>query len=204
VINGKRYYTLPSSRNYQEQGIASWYGAEFDGRLTSSREPYDMYALTAAHRTLPLPTYVEVKNLENGRTVVLRVNDRGPFHEERLLDLSFMAASRLGILEKGTGRVEVRALTSPEPSPYQASRNGTPRGNLYLQAGAFSQRANAEQLRKQLRSVTDTAVEINEVQRGDQVVYRVRLGPLPPDEPPYQLLTTLNSVGFKDPKIVAE
>ena len=110
VVNGKRYYTLPSSDGYVKRGIASWYGKKFHGRRTSSWEIYDMYAMTAAHRSLPLPTYVRVRNLDNDREVTVKVNDRGPFHPDRLIDLSYVAAKKLGIIEKGTGLVEVRAI----------------------------------------------------------------------------------------------
>jgi len=107
---GRTYRTLTSSEGYEEEGIASWYGEEFQGRPTSSGETYDVYGMTAAHRTLPLPSYVEVTNLENGVTVVVRVNDRGPFHEDRIIDVSYAAAYRLGMLAKGTARVRIRAL----------------------------------------------------------------------------------------------
>lgn len=109
-VFGKRYRVMDSSDGYVERGVASWYGREFHGRRTSSGESYDMHALSAAHRTLPLPTYVEVTNLENGRKVVVRINDRGPFHGDRIIDLSYAAAVKLGMAGKGTARVEVRAL----------------------------------------------------------------------------------------------
>lgn len=110
-VFGVRYRVLDSAEGYDETGIASWYGKDFHGRSTSSGEPYDMNAMTAAHRTLPLPTYVEVTNLENGRVAVVRVNDRGPFHGDRLIDLSYAAALELRIVASGTARVRVRALT---------------------------------------------------------------------------------------------
>jgi rare lipoprotein A len=109
------YAPMASADGYHERGIASWYGKKFQGKPTSSREPYDMYAMTAAHKTLPLPSYVRVRNLENGREVVVRVNDRGPFLHNRLIDLSYAAAARLGILSKGTGLVEVSGVTAARP-----------------------------------------------------------------------------------------
>lgn len=115
-VDGRRYRPLSSSDGFVERGTASWYGAEFHGRRTSSGEAFDMYAMTAAHPTLPLPTYVEVTNLENGRRVVVRVNDRGPFKDGRIIDLSYVAAYRLGMIQNGTARVEVRAL-APESTP---------------------------------------------------------------------------------------
>ncbi len=110
VVFGKRYFTLPSSKGYVEQGIASWYGTKFHGRRTSSGETYDMYAMTAAHKTLPLPTYARVTNKKNGRSIIVRINDRGPFHDNRIIDLSYAAATKLGIVTMGTGLVEVRAI----------------------------------------------------------------------------------------------
>ena len=122
-VFGQRYQVLDSSYGYVEQGVASWYGKKFHGRLTSSREPYDMYAMTAAHKSLPLPTYVEVRNLSNGRSVVVRVNDRGPFVKNRLIDLSYAAAQKLGIVRDGTGMVEVRAISfDPPPEEQQLVR----------------------------------------------------------------------------------
>jgi rare lipoprotein A len=119
VVYGKRYHTRKSSRGYVEKGGASWYGTKFHGRRTSSGEPYDMYAMTAAHKTLPLPTYVEVTNLENGRKVIVRVNDRGPFHKGRIIDMSYAAAVKLGMLGKGTAHVEVRAI---DPRTHTAAK----------------------------------------------------------------------------------
>ena len=110
-VLGAVFRVLETAAGYEEEGTASWYGEEFQGRRTSSGEPYDMYAMTAAHRTLPLPSYVEITNLENGNRVVVRVNDRGPFHGGRLIDVSYAAAHRLGMLTHGTARVRIRAMT---------------------------------------------------------------------------------------------
>ncbi|MCB1738262.1 MAG: septal ring lytic transglycosylase RlpA family protein [Gammaproteobacteria bacterium] len=116
TVFGKRYHVMESAQGYVERGTASWYGKKFHGRLTSNREPYDMLGMTAAHKSLPLPTFVRVTNLDNGRSVVVRVNDRGPFHGDRIIDLSYAAAMKLGIAQKGTGHVEVRALDPSSPS----------------------------------------------------------------------------------------
>jgi rare lipoprotein A len=121
VVRGRTYYTKEDSRGHVERGLASWYGPGFHGRKTSSGERYDMYAMTAAHKTLPLPTYARVTNLENGRSAVVRINDRGPFHGPRVIDLSRAAASQLGVLAAGTAEVEVRALDPANPEP--AARN---------------------------------------------------------------------------------
>jgi len=120
-VLGKRYQVLDSEHGYQEQGGASYYGNKFHGRRTSSGEVYDMYAFTAAHRSLPLPSYARVTNLDNGKSVVVRVNDRGPFHSNRVIDLSYAAAVKLGYREKGTARVEVRALTPGETNELAAA-----------------------------------------------------------------------------------
>jgi rare lipoprotein A len=114
-VNGKAYRVMAASRGYRERGIASWYGAKFHGRLTANGEVYDMYGMTAAHRGLPLPTYVEVRELQGGRSVVVRVNDRGPFHGDRIIDLSYAAAHKLGIIGRGTAEVEVRAIDPNGP-----------------------------------------------------------------------------------------
>lgn len=115
-VHGRRYYVARTAEGYRERGLASWYGAKFHGRRTSSGEPFDMYKLTAAHRSLPLPTYVRVTHLGNGRSVIVRVNDRGPFNERRIIDLSYAAAVRLGMVDEGEAPVEVVALTSPDPN----------------------------------------------------------------------------------------
>jgi rare lipoprotein A len=127
-VLGKTYTLLPDASGYVERGIASWYGNKFHGYLTSSFEPYDMYAFSAAHKTLPLPSYARVTNLENGRSVIVRINDRGPFHENRLIDLSYAAAVKLGVWPKGTGLVEVRAIdpTRPELPPSRTAAAPAP------------------------------------------------------------------------------
>lgn len=133
VVNGKRYYVKASSRGYAERGRASWYGKKFHGHRTSSGETYDMYAMTAAHKTLPLPTYVEVTNLDNNRKIIVKVNDRGPFHPGRIIDLSYAAAKKLGMTGHGTAPVEVRALDPRQPAaPLQA--NEATHGSRYIAA----------------------------------------------------------------------
>jgi len=132
VVFGQRYFVKKSSLNHVERGIASWYGTKFHGRRTSSGEPYDMLAMTAAHKSLPLPTYAEVTNLENGRKIIVKINDRGPFKKSRIIDLSYAAAIKLGITKAGTGLVEVRAidptqaLPAPTPAAVTAQTTTTP------------------------------------------------------------------------------
>ena len=125
TVLGRQYKVLDDPRGFVEKGTASFYGEKFHGRLTSNREVYDMYAFSAAHKTLPLPSFARVTNLENGESVIVRVNDRGPFHDGRVIDLSYAATVRLGIAQKGTGQVEVRALTpgKPESSPLWGKRH---------------------------------------------------------------------------------
>lgn len=124
-VFGKKYRVMDSAQGYRERGVASWYGEKFHGRLTSNRETYNMYAMTAAHKSLPLPTYVEVRNLRNNKTVVVRVNDRGPFVHNRIIDLSYSAALKLDMVNAGTSLVEVRAITFEEPPRERPTRTVT-------------------------------------------------------------------------------
>jgi len=168
VVYGVRYHVMKNSKGYRERGVASWYGNKFHGRRTSSGEAYDMYAMTAAHKSLPLPTYVRVTNLENGRQVVVKVNDRGPFVKNRLIDLSYTAAKKLGISATGTGLVEVRAISPGKPPakkhPRKAGKTITaalPGSlNMYLQVGAFANRINAEQLQLDLQALLSARASI--------------------------------------------
>ena len=116
-VFGETYKVMHTSSGYKERGVASWYGKKFHGRLTSNREPYDMYAMTAAHKTLPLPTYVKVRNLRNNKSIIVRVNDRGPFVHNRIIDLSYAAALKLDMVRDGTSLVEVTAISFDEPVP---------------------------------------------------------------------------------------
>lgn len=146
-VDGRKYEVLKSSSGYKATGIASWYGTKFHKQRTSSGEPYNMYIMTAAHKTLPLPTYVKVKNLENGKEAIVKVNDRGPFHADRVIDLSYAAALKLGVFPKGTARVEIETLKGPSGSAH-----------YYLQAGAFITENSAKQLRAKLASITPSPV----------------------------------------------
>ena len=179
-VFGKRYHVMPGAKGYRASGVASWYGTKFQGRSTSSGERYDMYKLTAAHRHLPLPCYVRVTNLDNRKSAIVRVNDRGPFHGERIIDLSYAAAVKLGFANRGTARVLVESV-GPEPV---AAANAMPSiapgpvgEHIYLQAGAFSNRRGAERLRDQLLQLVGSGVHVHQVAGGPR--YRVRVGPLP-------------------------
>lgn len=208
AVHGKRYYTLDSSAGYRERGVASWYGTKFHGRRTSSGEPYDMYAMTAAHKSLPLPTYVRVTNIENGRSVVLKVNDRGPFHENRIIDLSYSAAWKLGILAKGTGFVEVVALDPRAPEPLQVAEAAPSPASesvkLYLQTGSFSVRANAEQMKWRMQTVSGGPVNIEPVRIGGRTTYRVRVGPIADVIKADRLAQQISDLGHETPRIVIE
>ena len=208
TVYGKRYYTLNSSNGYRERGIASWYGTKFHGRRTSSGEPYDMYAMTAAHKTLPLPTYARVTNLQNGRSVVLRINDRGPFHSNRIIDLSYTAAWKLGILAKGTGYVEVLALDPRSPQPIKvADEQPAPAAGpvrLYLQTGSFSVRANAEQMKWRMQSVSGGPVSIEPVRIGGRITYRVKVGPIANVTRADRLAQQIADLGLETPRIIIE
>ena len=213
AVAGKTYRTLSDSEGYQESGIASWYGTKFHGRRTSSGEPYDMHGMTAAHKTLPLPTYAEVTNLQNGRKVIVKINDRGPFHANRLIDLSHAAASKLGILATGTGLVEVRTITPPgaDAPKTVATETGNDEPStvkLYLQAGAFSNRDNAERLRIRINEVAANAaqrnVQIVEKQADHSVRYRVRIGPFASVGEVDRFTGDLRRLGVRDTQVVID
>lgn len=179
---GQKFYPLSTASGYVETGHASWYGMRYHGNRTSSGEPYDIWKMTAAHPTLPLPSYVEVTNLDNGRKVIVRVNDRGPFLRGRIIDLSYVAARKLGVVEKGIGRVQVRALN---PSNYVASGSeaapSTPVQNslkFYLQFGAFGMIDNAVRLRQRLQRLEYAVYPASQQElltKGSP--YRVLVGP---------------------------
>lgn len=173
-VLGKRYEVMSSAKGYEEKGIASWYGRKFHGRLTANGETYDMLKISAAHKSLPLPTYVEVTNLRNGRSLIVRVNDRGPFVDNRLIDLSWAAAAKLDVVRHGTAPVRIRALDPVDPAAPVKSTGE--QGPFYLQVGAFGKSENAQRLRSKL-SRNDLPVFI--IQPGSHSeLYRVRVGPL--------------------------
>lgn len=206
-VLGKRYFVLPTAAGYVERGVASWYGPGFHSAQTSNGEPYNMYGMTAAHKTLPLPTYVQVTNLSNGRSVVLRVNDRGPFKDGRIIDLSYTAAAKLDILRAGTAFVEVRALT-PEQAPAQTSTATTSAApavrELFVQAGAFGNETNASKLLAQLRSNGVDKSFIREDRLNGQIRYRVRVGPIPNVAEFDRVIARLKTMGIADAMLAPE
>ncbi|MEJ2507887.1 MAG: septal ring lytic transglycosylase RlpA family protein [Gammaproteobacteria bacterium] len=216
VVAGRRYHVLNSAHGYVKRGIASWYGRKFHGRLTASGERYNMYAMTAAHRTLPLPTYVRVTNLRNGRHVIVKVNDRGPFARNRLIDLSYAAAKKLGITGHGTAPVEVRAIdprtyqrrvaehrppTPPAPVPHESASAETPDhsavggGGVYLQVGAYSSFDNAEHMLKRLDDQFHSVHISAGLDAGRARIYRVRIGPIRGTAEESHAMQTLERLG---------
>lgn len=174
-VNGATYEVLKDYRNYREQGTASWYGAKFNGYETSNGEIFDLYQPSAAHKTLPIPSYARVTNLGNGRSVIVRVNDRGPFHGDRLIDLSYAAAVKLGYMEQGTARVEVEIIDVAGVD----DRRDVPLGSYrFLQLGAFGAQSSALRLQGELQALLSAPVFISEVDAGGNLLYRVRIGPV--------------------------
>ncbi|WP_372831268.1 septal ring lytic transglycosylase RlpA family protein [Pontibacterium sp.] len=229
VVFGKRYYILDSAQGYKQRGGASWYGKKFHGHATSNGEKYDMYAMTAAHKSLPIPTYVRVTNLKNGRQVIVRVNDRGPFHQGRIIDLSYAAASKLDMLRSGTAQVEVEAIdprswqrsssviaAAPPVLPVRSAPNvrvpvrattaeaSKPVGvsGSYLQVGAYSNRIAAERVTATVRALTGQKVVIRNLDRGDRVLYRVQVGPVSSDTQVRDLIGQLERSGYPDTHLV--
>jgi rare lipoprotein A len=208
-VLGETYKLLPDSRGYVERGVASWYGNKFHGYMTSSLEPYDMYQFSAAHKTLPLPTYARVTNLENGKSVVVRINDRGPFHENRIIDLSYAAAVRIGVWPKGTGLVEVRAIDPahpdavPPPAPTQVvAANAASR--IWLQLGAFGDRANAERVADAAKRQGIDHVDIQSAGVNGRTIHRVRIGPLADVAAADALTPRIERLGFGAPRVAIE
>jgi peptidoglycan lytic transglycosylase len=212
---GRRYFVLPSADGYDERGVASWYGPTFHGGNTSSGEPYNMYGMTAAHKTLPLPTYARVTNLANGKSVVVRINDRGPFIANRIIDLSYTAAAKLDMLREGTAWVEVRALTPGAPqvpleTPAAAAQTPpTPPAAaptlplLYVQTGAFADPSNAERQLGQLHVAGLASAFVMPPPEGSQL-YRVRIGPLGSVAEYDALAARLTTLGIPDARLVTD
>jgi rare lipoprotein A len=209
-VMGRRYYVMNDATGYRERGIASWYGTKFHGRLTSSGEPYDMYAMTAAHKTLPLPSYVRVTHLRNGRSIVVRVNDRGPFVGERIIDLSYAAAVRLGMHNDGTALVDVeliepgRAVTASSdtgPAVRSAPASDTP---IWIQVGAFSEAGNAARLQARLSEHGIRDVVTHQERRRLRTIHRVRIGPLASVDEIEQMLGRVLALGIDDAHLASD
>lgn len=254
TVLGKTYYPMNDARRYQATGTASWYGTKFHGQATANGEAYDLYGMTAAHKTLPLPSYVRVSNLDNGRSVILRVNDRGPFYSDRIIDLSFAAAKKLGYAESGTARVKVEGIdpqqwwaaqgrpvpmvlaqpqmaAKPQPKPavqqvasapieqyspppqqhaaavlpvqIDAKKNDSlAASGLYLQVGAFANPDAAELLKAKLSGTVSAPVFISSVVRNQQILHRVRLGPIGTQGEAQQLQDSVRLANLGQPTLV--
>jgi rare lipoprotein A len=225
-VFGKRYYVMASSAGWTERGTASWYGPGFHSASTSLGEPYDMYAMTAAHKTLPIPCYAEVTNLRNGRKVVVRINDRGPFVGDRIIDLSYTAAAKLDMLLAGTAPVEVRVITpgaaqgpgsaappvvpaAPPPPPTVTVVNApavTHAGTdaMFIQAGVFSTHENARRRVEQLLAAGVELASLDELARNDRVLHRVRVGPFATVEEFDLNMTRLRGLGIDDARLLID
>lgn len=226
TVLGKTYTLLPDSRGYRERGNASWYGTKFHGRRTANGEVYDMWAMTAAHKTLPIPSYVRVTNVANGRSVIVKVNDRGPFHSDRIIDMSYGAALKLGFADKGVAQVDVvdvtpvagQATASPtlpvEPSPVESKPVSPPvvtatvptvsapvsnKGDYY-QIGAFKEASNATRLQQKLSGLLSVPVYITP--NDDKTWHRVRVGPITNTQANAETRQVLFEQGFKNLKLI--
>lgn len=210
---GKEYRVIESNDGYVQRGTASWYGEKFHGHKTSNGEVFDMYEMSAAHKSLRIPGYARVTNLDNGRSVIVRVNDRGPFHGDRLIDLSYAAAKKLGYQGKGTARVEVAAITveqdgsmtlagKPFPdgeAPVPAERlaeSGDGSKSLFVQLGSFSQRSPAEVLLKRAREAVDDPMRVREVKTASGRFHRVQAGPFNDEDEALRAQSRLENQGF--------
>jgi rare lipoprotein A len=214
-VFGKKYYTLRSSKNYVAVGTASWYGTQFHAHSTSSGEPYNMLAMTAAHKTLPLPTYVEVTNLKNNRQIIVKVNDRGPFESNRLIDLSYVAAKKLGMIGHGTATVRVKAI---DPATYgkhmdfassissktsNALRSAITAGKnktVFLQVGAFKSKENALKYKRHLTSLISAPVNVYHP-RGRSKLFQVQIGPINDAITATNLVSKLKTYGINASKV---
>jgi rare lipoprotein A len=197
-VDGVEYTVLASSQGYREQGVASWYGRKFHGRNTANGEIFDAYQASAAHRSLPLPSYVRVTNLDNYRSMIVRVNDRGPFHADRIIDLSYGAAVKLGFSERGTARVEVVAISVEgsedlRKDPQFASWRSDYR---FLQVGSFGEEQSARALQKQLAAQVSARVDVSEFQSGDKTWFRVRIGPVQDRQQLQKIQAQLAQLGY--------
>ncbi len=210
VVFGQRYHVLDDAHGFRQRGLASWYGTKFHGRRTSSGEIYDMYAMTAAHKTLPIPIYVHVRNLENGRSAVVKVNDRGPFIEGRIIDLSWAAARKLGVDGPGTAKVEVSVLEPGQVEPDEEVRTialadaGPEDVPLFVQTGSFSNYVNATNMVRSLLAVNESAVRISRLETEAGALYRVRVGPLYDMDEANAILQRLHDKGFQTARIVVQ
>ncbi len=202
-VLGKRYVLLPDSVGFVERGVASWYGPTFHGVATSIGESYDMYGMSAAHKTLPLPAYARVTNLKNGKSVVVRINDRGPFVANRIIDLSYTAAAKLDMLRDGTTLVEVRVVT-PADTDKLARTDELPPQTLYIQAGAFADETNAKRLAERMKAAGMASAFVQTPPDGKPRIFRVRAGPVASTADFDRLANQLAKLGVPDARLALD
>jgi len=180
-VFGKQYTVMPSADGYSEEGIASWYGMKFQGRRTSNGEVFDVYKATAAHKSLPLPSFLRVTNLENNTSMIVRVNDRGPFVDDRLIDVSYGVAVKLGFAEQGIARVRLEHIPVDGTDDWRGTQAADYR---QLQVGAYQLRSSAEQVAEQIESILGegVGVHVSSVQHETGTIFRVRVGPVDSSE----------------------
>ena len=227
-VFGQTYKVRNNNVGFSENGIASWYGTKFHGQRTSSGETYDMYAMTAAHKSLRIPTYVEVTNLKNNRKAIVKVNDRGPFHDGRVIDLSYAAATKLGVAETGTAPVTIRVIEKAKPEALPAGDSVAGVGKVtasdigqaetavekqadkaltgdqfYVQVAAFSSEENALRMLSDLTGKRFTGVRIHVETEHGKTLYRVRIGPVPSEDIAEKLVLQLKEINHHNVRIVA-
>ena len=224
TVLGKTYTLVSACKGYHDRGIASWYGTQFHGGRTSDGETYDMYAMTAANKVVPIPCYARVTNLKNGKSVVVKINDRGPIVDNRLIDLSYAAASKLDMLGSGTALVDVQAVTAGEvPAPVTTAAVTPPPAvapapasiaapvqskaspatpQLFLQVGAYAARANAEAALQKLSAAGVAPAFIMPVTEGGRTLYKVRIGPVADVAGVDALGARLAALGYPDAEII--
>lgn len=204
VVHGRKYAVIKSSQGFAETGIASWYGDPFHGRKTSNGEIYDMHQMTAAHKHLPLPTFVEVTNLHNNKQVVLRVNDRGPFVGNRVIDLSFAAAKALDVIQSGTAQVSIRALDDLNLSE-DSARELESNQPSYIQVASFKDNRNAFAYQKRLigKGIKDSRI-VQVTDNHGQTLLRVQIGPVNTGQDYDALITQLKKIGIRNTVLVSE
>jgi len=201
---GIRYQILKSAAGYKQRGIASWYGTKFHGERTSSGEPYDMYTMSAAHKTLPLPSYARVTNLANGRSVVVKINDRGPFKADRIIDLSYAAAVKLGFHHLGTTQVEVETIV-PQGTHEIVGPSSVPSDKqTYVQVGAFSDKEKAQTLSQAIKQQVPWEVNLSSVRVNRKLLHRVRIGPISSLDEANRLVETLTIPALGKPRVIFE
>jgi rare lipoprotein A len=217
TVNGRSYRVMQTEEGFQQTGLASWYGEKFHGHQTSNGEIFDMYQVSAAHTGLPIPSFLRVTNLENQRSIVVRVNDRGPFHNDRIIDLSYAAAYKLGFSNQGTALVHIEAIvpsqnvilaanTATNPATTVTASAAAAAGDRYLQAGAFSDLRAAQRLSDRLRDLTSRPVFIRSIQAADtrQQLHRVRVGPISDPHEIERISDLMQSANLGQPYVVEE